>query len=86
MKALDYKEIARDWESRNDEWYHALISIDDLPIVLSIPNLKVYAWCRCKLIGTDGTEAHHHQNLLVGRRKLGDTKSNSARKRILSKG
>ena len=65
MKTLDYEEIARDWESRNDEWYHALISIDDLPIVLSIPNLKVYAWCRCKLIGTDGTEAHHHWHGLV---------------------
>ena len=62
---MDYEEIARDLESRNDEWYHALISIDDLPIVLSIPNLKVYAWCRCKLIGTDGTEAHHHWHGLV---------------------
>ena len=33
MKTLNYEEIARDWESRNDEWYHALISIDDLFIV-----------------------------------------------------
>ena len=39
MKALDYEEIAKDWESRNDDWYHALIGIDDFPIVLSIPNL-----------------------------------------------
>ena len=46
IKTLDYQEIAKDWDSRNDEWYHALISIDDLAIVLSIPNLKVYAWCR----------------------------------------
>ena len=34
IKTLDYEKIAKDWESRNDEWYHALISIDDLPIVL----------------------------------------------------
>ena len=65
IKTLDYEEIARDSESRNDEWYHTLISIDELPIVLSIPNLKIYAWCRCKLMGTDGTEAHHHWHGLV---------------------
>ena len=65
MKTLDYEEIARGWESRNDEWYHALISIENLPIVLSIPNLKVYAWCRYKLIGNDRVEAHHHWHGLV---------------------
>ena len=54
LKTLDYKE------SRSDEWYHALISIDDLPNVFSISNLKIYAWYRCKLIDSDGIETHHH--------------------------
>ena len=65
LKTLDYEEIVRDLESRNNEWYLALISINDLPTVLSIPNLRVYAWCRCKLICTDGIEAHHHWHGLV---------------------
>ena len=60
LKTLDYKEVAQDWESRKDEWYHALISMDDLPTVLAIPNLKVYAWCRCKLVDESGSESHHH--------------------------
>ena len=47
MKVFDYEEIANDLESKNNEWYHAPINIDDLPIVFSIPNLKVYACCRC---------------------------------------
>ena len=65
LKTLDYREVAQDWESRNDEWYHALISMDDLRTVLTIPNLKVYAWCRCKLIDQDGSESHHHWHGLV---------------------
>ena len=60
LKTLDYSEVAKDWESRNDEWYHALISMDDLPTVLTIPKLKVYAWCRCKLVSQDGSESHYH--------------------------
>ena len=30
----------------------------DLPIVLAIPDLKIYAWCRCKLVADGGYEAH----------------------------
>ena len=65
IKTLDYEEIAKDWESRNDDWYHALISMDELTIVVSIPNLKVYVWCRSKFIGIGGIEAHHHWHGLV---------------------
>ena len=46
LKPLDYKQVADDWESRQEEWYHAMISEEDLSIILGIPNLKIYAWCR----------------------------------------
>lgn len=65
LKTLNYKELAEDWESRKEEWYHALISMDDLSTVLTIPNLKVYAWCRCKMVDQDGSECHHHWHGLV---------------------
>ena len=65
LKPLTYKEIADDWEANTKEWYHAMISIEDLPIVLAIPNLKVYSWCRCKLVANDGSESHFHWHGLV---------------------
>ena len=65
MKPLSYEAVAKDWEKNSKEWYHALISIGDLPIVLSIPHLQVYAWCRCKLVADDGSEAHFHWHGLV---------------------
>ena len=42
LAPLTYKDVADDWDTRADEWYHALIAIEDLPIVLAIPNLNVY--------------------------------------------
>ena len=42
MKPLSYKDVAEDWEKNPKEWYHALIAIADLPIVLAIPHLKIY--------------------------------------------
>ena len=36
MKPLTYEAVAKGW-------YHPLIAIEDLPIVLAIPDLKVYA-------------------------------------------
>ena len=47
MKPLTYEAVAKDWDNNPDEWYHALIAIENLPIVLATPDLKVYAWCRC---------------------------------------
>ena len=60
LTPLSYKDVAEDWERNNKEWYHALIAIEDLPIVLAIPELKIYAWCRCKVVANDGSEAHLH--------------------------
>ena len=65
MEPLSYKDVAEDWERNPKEWYHALIAIVDLPIVLAIPDLKIYAWCRCKLVADDGSEAHFHWHGLV---------------------
>jgi hypothetical protein len=65
MEPLSYKDVAEDWEKNHTEWYHALIAIVDLPIVLAIPDLKIYAWCRCKLVADDGSEAHFHWHGLV---------------------
>ena len=65
MKPSTYKELADDWEVNANEWYHAMISIQDLPIVLAIPDLKIYSWCRCKLVASDGSESHFHWHGLV---------------------
>ena len=65
MKPLAYKDVAEDWEKNSKEWYHALISDVDLPIILAIPDLKIYAWCRCKLVADDGSEGHFHWHGLV---------------------
>ena len=65
MNPLSSKDVAEDWEKNPKEWYHVLITIEDLPIVLAIPGLKIYAWCRCKLVADDGSEAHHHWHGLV---------------------
>ena len=81
MNPLSYKDVAEDWEKNPKEWYHALITIVDLPIVLAIPDLKIYAWCRCKLVADDGSEAHFHWHGLVHfpKRKLASWKKQSRR-------
>lgn len=65
IEPLTYKDVAGDWQVKEDEWYHAIIAIEDLPIVLAIPNLKIYSWCRCKLVADNGSEAHLHWHGLV---------------------
>ena len=65
MTPRTYKDDAEDWELNNKEWYHALIAIEDLSTVLAIPSLKIYAWCRCKVVENDGSEAHLHWHALV---------------------
>ena len=76
MKLLTYEAVAKDWDSNPNEWYHALIVIEDLPIVLAILDLKAYAWCQCKLVADDGSEADCHWHGLVhfSSRKLGSWK------------
>ena len=41
MKPLTYEAVAKDWDSNPNEWYNALVAIEDLSIVLAIPDLKV---------------------------------------------
>ena len=45
MKPLTCEAVAKDCDSNPNEWYHTLIAIEDLLIVLTIPDLKVNAWC-----------------------------------------
>ena len=65
LNTLSYKDVADDWERKSTEWYHALIAIEDLPTVLAIPEIKIYSWCRCKVVASDGSEAHLHWHALV---------------------
>ena len=65
LEPKTYKCAANDWKAKQDEWYHALISIDDLSTILAIPDLKNYAWCRCKLVASDKSEDHFHWHGLV---------------------
>ena len=58
LEPKTYKCIADDWEVKQEEWYHALISFEDLPTILAIPDMKIYAWCRCKLVANDKSEDH----------------------------
>ena len=76
MKPLTYEAVAKDWDSNPNEWYHTLVAIEDLPIVLAIPDLKAYALCQCKLVADNGSEAHYHWLGLVHfpSRKLGSWK------------
>ena len=65
METLTYEAVANDWEKKAKEWFHACIAIEDLPIVLAIPNMNIYAWCRCKVVADDGSEGHLHWHALV---------------------
>ena len=65
MEPLTYEAVAKDWGSNPNEWYHTLVAIEDLPIVLAIPGLKAYIWCQCKFIADGGSEAHYHWHGLV---------------------
>ena len=65
LRPLQYENVADDWLEDSNEWYHAMIADEDLPIVLAIPNLQIYSWCRCKLVANDDSEAHFHWHALV---------------------
>ena len=40
LKPKAYKCIADVWDVKKEEWYHGLISIEVLPIILAIPDLN----------------------------------------------
>ena len=50
LESKTYKCVADDWEAKQEEWYHYLISIDDLPTIIALQDMDIYAWCRCKLV------------------------------------
>ena len=83
---ITYEAKAKDWNNNPNEWNHAPIAIEELLIVLAIPDLKVYAWCRCKRVANDGSEAHYHWNGLVhfSSRKLRSWKRQARRVDIKS--
>ena len=65
MKPLPYEAVAKELDNGPNEWYHIVIAIENLPIVLAIADLTAYVWCRCKLLADDGSEAHYHWHLRV---------------------
>ena len=75
MKPLIYEAVAKDRDSNPNECYHALVAIEDLPIVLAIPDLKAYAWCQCKLVAD--AQYHWHGLVHFPHRKLEATSSTS---------
>ena len=42
----------------------------NLPTILAIPDLKIYAWCRCKVVASDKSEDHLHWHGLVHFRQI----------------
>ena len=53
LEPKTYKCVADDWEAKQEEWYHALIFIDNLSTILTISDIMTYTWCRCKLVTGD---------------------------------
>ena len=86
LKPLTYHDVANDWEKNGNEWYHAMIAIEDLPIVLAIPNLNIYAWCRCKVVADMAPKVILQKlNVKAGERKLIVLVSNLRLQRIHSR-
>ena len=42
LEPKTYKCVADDWEAKQEEWYHALISIDDLPIFQTTIDMNMH--------------------------------------------
>ena len=60
IQPLSFREIVDDWEKNSEEWYHATLAIEDLPLVLAEPDLEIYAWCRCDVSSEDSTHSQWH--------------------------
>ena len=75
IQPLSFQEIAVDWEKNSKEWYHATLAIEDLPLVLAEPDLKIYAWCRCNFFDGDSTRLQWHGLLHFPRRKYTNWKT-----------
>ena len=58
LEPKTYKCMADDWNVKQEEWYHALISIEVLPIIQAIPDLEYK-------LGIPG----YFQNILIFRKE-----------------
>ena len=47
------------------QMYHAIVNEADIPLLFSIPNLKIIWCCRCHLVAKDKSTAHEHLHALV---------------------
>lgn len=62
---LSPTEMAKDWESSPNEWYHLYLANSDFNLIISEPDIKCYSLCRCFFVGCNGsgrndTESHCH--------------------------
>ena len=65
-----FQDIANSvMENGVKQMYHALVNQDDIHLLFSIPNLKIFWCCRCDIVGEDGTTAHEHLHALVQYKK-----------------
>lgn len=56
---LKYKDVAEDWVKSNNEWYHAKVFDEDIPLLLNNPYVTIYTWSRCKMIDASGENDFH---------------------------
>lgn len=47
------------------QMYHSIVHEDDIRLLFSIPNLKIFWCCRCHLVAKDKSTAHEHHHALV---------------------
>lgn len=60
---LSPEEMARDYESAPQEWYHLYLHDSDFPLIINTPGIKWYAICRCFFAGDwsgRNTDSHCH--------------------------
>ena len=63
---VSYKDIAIClMENGVKQMYHAIVNESDIPLLFSIPNLKIFWCCRCHLVAEDKSTAHEHLHALV---------------------
>ena len=62
---LTYKDLADDWRKNSNEWYHAKVVDEDLPVLFYNPYATIYTWTRCKIVVPDGESEEFHVHALV---------------------
>ena len=65
-----FEDIANSiMENGVKQMYHALVNENDINLLFTIPNLKIFWCCRCHIVGEDGLETHEHFHALVQYKK-----------------